>query len=369
MKNKKSQKTVLLGLSGGVDSAVAALLLKKQGYRVIGIFMQCFSNKDKKLIGDCNVTTDKKDAQKISVILNIPIIILNYEKEYRKYVIEPMFKSYALGLTPNPDSLCNKLIKFPFLWKEAKKFNADYIATGHYTRTKKKRGSYHLFMGKDKTKDQSYFLYELKQKDLRHTLFPIENLRKSEVRKIAKKAGFSNWDKRSTRGICFVGKVDMKSFLQQKIEFRRGLVKNPEGEVIGEHNGIMFYTIGERIGEKYGIKINKEYKNIQGKKLYIAGKIKKNNTLIAAPEGHAALLRDFFIISNTNWISGRPKFPLNNVKVRVRHLGELIPVEIQYKNRRYICKLKRAIKGIADGQSAVIYRGKELLGGGEIRFG
>ncbi len=359
----EKQKTVLLGLSGGVDSAVAALMLKKQGYKVIGAFMKNFSETKNKLTGECSYLEDKKDAQKIAAQLEIPLITLDFEKEYKKYVIDPMFRDYKKGLTPNPDSLCNKIIKFPLLWKEAKKIKADYIATGHYIKKVKAKEGYKLKIPKDKNKDQSYFLYDLTQNDLEHTLFPIGDYTKEEVRKIAKKHKFHNADKKGTSGICFVGKIDMKDFLKQKIKQRPGKVKDPEGNIIGKHNGMMYYTIGERVRDS--IQIDNVYRNKVKSKLYIAGKVKKSNTLIIAPENHKALRRSQFTITKMNWIN-KPKLPLN-CKVRIRHLGKLIPGKIEVKNNKYLCTIK-PIEGLAEGQSAVIYQKDIILGGGEIRF-
>ncbi|MCH7568340.1 MAG: tRNA 2-thiouridine(34) synthase MnmA [Nanoarchaeota archaeon] len=366
---KQKQETILLGLSGGVDSTVAALLLKKQGYKVIGAFMKNFSETKDKITGQCNWVNDKKDAQKIAAILKIPFITLNFEKEYKKYVIDPMFKAYARSLTPNPDSLCNKIIKFPFLWTEAKKLGASYIATGHYAKIKKTKSSFSLLKAKDKTKDQSYFLYELTQKDLAHTLFPIGNYTKKEIRKIAYKNNFPNYNKPGTKGICFIGKVNMKAFLKQKIKQKKGKILNPEGKLLGYHNGTMFYTIGERIGPRLGFDIDKEFRNKTGKKWYIINKKIKSNILIAAPKNHPEAFRKKFIMRKINFINDRPKFPLTKIKVRIRHLGELIPVSIEYNNKKYNCTLKKSIEGIAEGQSAVIYKGEQVLGGGEIRFG
>jgi len=367
MKQPK-QKTVLIGLSGGVDSAVAALLLKKQGYKVIGAFMRNFSETKNKLTGECSWLEDKRDAQKIAAILRIPFITLNFEKEFKKYVIDPMFKSYNSGLTPNPDSLCNKIIKFPLLWKQAENLGADYIATGHYAKKRKTRNGFELLIPKDKNKDQSYFLYELTQSDLQHTLFPIENLTKKEVRIIAKKNKFPNYNKPGTKGICFVGKINMKSFLKQKIKPKPGTILNPKGDTIGTHAGIMYYTIGERIGPSIGFDIKKEFRNKIGKKLYITNKNKGTNTITIAPQDHPLLYKKSFYIIKTNFINNKPRFPLNNIKIRIRHLGELIPAKIKYKKGKYFCALKKPLKGIADGQSAVIYRKNVILGGGEIRF-
>ena len=250
------KKRVLLGLSGGVDSAVAALLLKRQGFEVIGAFLKCFSEEKNKITGECNYLEDKKEAQKIATILNIKLIELNYEKEYSRLVIKPMFKSYAKGLTPNPDSLCNTIIKFPYLWKEAKKHNCNFIATGHYIKKIKMKDKFNLKIPKDKSKDQSYFLYGLTQEDLKHTLFPIGDYTKTEVRKIAKQNNLPNWNKHGTKGLCFVGNINMKSFLKQKIKNKPGVIKSPENQIIGKHDGMMFYTIGERLKENQNIIIN-----------------------------------------------------------------------------------------------------------------
>jgi tRNA-uridine 2-sulfurtransferase len=392
MKNKK----VLLGLSGGVDSAVAALFLRKKGYEIIGAFMINFSDTKNKITGDCNYLEDKKDAQKIASILNIPLKILNFEKQYKKHVINKMFEDYSKGLTPNPDSLCNKIIKFPLLWKHAKKLDCDYIATGHYIKKTTKqilgainlrskfannktqqqsnasncaqqKGSYYtLKIPKDKSKDQSYFLYDLTQFDLEHTLFPLGNLTKEEVRAIAKKQGFPNHNKKSTSGICFVGKINFKSFLQQKIKSLPGLVLDTNNNIIGNHPGISHFTIGERVKDKE-ITINNEFRNKHKSKLYISKKNKKTNTLTVVPENHKSLFSNQFKIIKLNWISHAPNFPLN-CKVRIRHLGELYNAKINKYYNKIICHLNKPIQGIAEGQSCVIYKNSEVLGGGEIRY-
>jgi len=357
---KKNQK-VLLGFSGGVDSAVAALLLKKQGYEVIGAFMRCFSEQKNKLTGECPWIEDKKEAQKIASKLGIELIELNYEKEYSETVIKPMFQSYANGLTPNPDSLCNTIIKFPFLWKEAKKLGGQYIATGHYIKKIKKGNKRYLKIPKDKSKDQSYFLYGLNQKDLSHTLFPIGDYTKKQVRKIAKQNGLENWNRQGTRGLCFIGNINMKSFLKQKIKNKQGIIKNPNNEIVGKHNGMMFYTIGERLKENEQTTISNEYRNKVKSKLYIAQKNIKNNELIVAPENHKLLFKKQFSIKNINFISGKPKS--KKVLIRIRHLGNLNKSTIKGNK----ITLNKPIQGIAEGQSAVIYaRNKIMLGGGEI---
>lgn len=273
--------------------------------------------------------------------------------------MNPMFQSYAKGLTPNPDSLCNKTIKFPLLWKEAKKLNCDHIATGHYAKIKNLK----LYRPKDKTKDQTYFLYDLKLSDLKHTLFPIANLTKEEVRTIAKKHKFPNYNKKGTSGICFVGKINMKSFLKNKIKTKEGKIIDHEGKTIGTHQGIMFYTIGERIRSTIGLKIKKG--KLAQKRWYISSKNIKSNTLIVAPEKHPTLLKKEFKIIKLSWVSKKPKLPMKNIKVKIRHLGNLIPATI---NKNHLCTLKKPIQGLASGQSCVIYEKKEVLGGGEIRI-
>lgn len=354
-------KRVLLGLSGGVDSAVAAILLKKQGYEVIGAFLKCFSEEKNKITGDCNYIEDKKEAQKVASKLGIKLIELNYEKQYTNQVIKPMFYAYSKGLTPNPDSLCNKVIKFPFLWKEAKKHKCDFIATGHYIKKIKKQNKFELKIPKDKSKDQSYFLYQLTQKDLQHTLFPIGNYTKTEVRKIAKQNNLENHNKQGTRGLCFVGNINMKSFLKQKIKNKPGVIKNPENEIIGKHDGIMFYTIGERIRENENVIIDNNYKNKVKSKLYIAKKNFKKNEIILAPKNHPILKVKEFKIKNQNWISKKEK----NILIRIRHLGQLNHATLK-KNK---ITLKKPIEGLAPGQSAVIYnKNKVMLGGGEIYY-
>ncbi len=363
-------KKVLLGLSGGVDSAVSAILLKKQGFEVIGAFMKNYSETKNEITGECSYLEDKKDALKIASKLNIPLIILDFEKEYKKKVIREMFNSYKEGLTPNPDSLCNKIIKFPFLWKEAKKRGIDYIATGHYIKKiKNKDNSWSLRIPADKNKDQSYFLYDLTQKDLEHTLFPIgeKNLTKSEVRAIAKTNKLHNYDKKGSRGICFIGKTNFKSFLKSKIKQKEGKVIDPEGNIIGTHKGIFYYTIGERIGESKNILINNNYRNKVKSKLYIADKNLKSNVLKVAPEKHPSLLKKQFKVIKINWINKVPRFP-SNVKVRIRHLGPLISAKIERKDDLIILNLKKSILGLAEGQSCVIYKNSEVLGGGEIRY-
>ena len=335
--NKKTR--VLVAMSGGVDSSVAAFLMKKAGYEVIGIFMKNWSD-TKNDLGECTWKDDRRVATKVASGLGIPLITLDFEKQYRKQVIDEMFKLYQRGITPNPDVDCNNKIKFPLLWKAAKKLKADFIVTGHYARVKrivngkvvndkkfskminnnvKKSGSaiknfsgkggvkYELLRAKDESKDQSYFLYRLNEADLRHSLFPIGEYTKKQVRKIAEKHGFENFARKSTVGICFVGKVNLKQFLQTRIPPKPGKILNPEGKIIGTHDGIYYYTIGQRIGPRFGIEIQKTMeKNHQIKRWYVASKNLKKNEIVAAPEGHKILLRKFLFLKSPHWINKEP---------------------------------------------------------------
>jgi len=363
----KQNKTVVLALSGGVDSSVAALLLKKQGYNVIAAFMKNFSQTKNPITGECSYLEEKRTAQKIASLLKIKFITLDFEKEYNDFVIKPMFEAYKKGLTPNPDIVCNQKIKFPLLWKTAReKYNADYIATGHYAGIKKTKSGCNLVMAKDKTKDQSYFLYSLNQKDLSHTLFPNANLTKKEVREIAKRNNFPNWNKHGTTGICFVGKVNMKSFLERKIKPKEGKIISPEGIIIGTHPGIAYFTIGQRIGPHLGMKINKPYEFAQ-KRYYIADKIRSTNTIIAAPEGHPSLKKKVVIIKKFHLINPKEKIK-GNLKARIRHLGKLIPGKLIKQKGKYMFIFNKPIEAIAEGQSIVLYHNEIVVGGGEIRL-
>lgn len=365
MKVRSNQnKTVVIGLSGGVDSAVAAFILQKQGYKVIGAFMKNFSDTKNPLTGECNWVEEKKMAQKVASHLGIPLVTFDFEKEYKSLVIEPMIKNYKKGLTPNPDIACNTIIKFPLFWKAANKLGADLIAMGHYARIKKTTKGYNLLMGKDKSKDQSYFLSELSQEDLSHTLFPIGELTKEKVRKIAKKNRFPNWDKRSTRGICFVGKVNIKSFLEKTVKNKRGKVVDPEGKKIGTHPGNTYYTIGQRVGPHLGIDIIKP-KGKEQERWYVSKKL-NGNILVIAPEDHPSLANKKMSLRSLHLINPQEKIP-SNLKARIRHLGKLYSGKLALKSGFYQFTLSRPITAIAPGQSIVIYSKDKLIGSGEIK--
>lgn len=369
--NKKTK--VLLAMSGGVDSSVAALLLKQQGYEVIGAFMKNWSDTKNSLTGECQWREERRMAIQIASLLNIPIITLDFEKQYKKQVVLEMFNLYQKGITPNPDVECNNKIKFPLLWKEAKKRKIEFIATGHYARIKKEKNEYKLLRAKDEFKDQSYFLYRLTQNDLSHTLFPLGELSKKEVREIAKKNKFPNYDKKSTSGICFIGKINLKDFLKQKIPQKKGDILDPNQNKIGEHDGIYYYTIGQRLGPRYGFDISKKNDNPKTlKRWYVAQKDVKTNTIIAAPEGHFLLYRKEIFVKDIHKISQKKEIIKNNQKinVRIRHVGELLSSTIKKEKNKIKVILNKPITGISEGQAIVIYKknSSECLGGGVINF-
>ncbi|MCH8958312.1 MAG: tRNA 2-thiouridine(34) synthase MnmA [Proteobacteria bacterium] len=381
------KQRVLVAMSGGVDSSIAALLMKNLGFQVIGAFMKNWSQ-SKNELGECLWKEERKMAMKISSILEIPLITLDFEKQYKKEVVEKMFNDYRKGITPNPDIDCNQKIKFPLLIKEAKKLGADFVVTGHYARIKetkvslinpsfklasrviKKNKKYELLRAKDESKDQSYFLYRLNQNELPWILFPIGDYTKKEVRKIAKKNNFPNFNKKSTVGICFIGKINLKNFLKKKIKPKKGKTLDPEGNIIGEHDGIYYYTIGQRIGPRYGIEISKKNDNKRNlKRWYIAKKNLKRNEIIAAPENHPLLYRKEIFLKKPHWINEKPKSN-SRVLSRIRQVGELIPSKISYdKNKKqFKVILNKSITGISEGQAIVLYQGKKVLGGGVIVF-
>lgn len=361
----QKNKTVILGMSGGVDSSVAALLLKKQGYNVIGIFLRSYPDEAPYLDALCPFKGDKKIAKQVAKKLGIKLIELDYRSKYLKRIIMPMFEKYEKNLTPNPDVACNTIIKFPALWKYAKSHKADYIATGHYARIKKSSDSFQLLQAKDKDKDQSYFLYELSENNLSHTLFPNGNLTKFQVREIAKSHNFPNWDKQGSRGICFIGNLNFKTFLKKKIPNKPGPVITIKGDIVGTHPGASYFTIGERAIPSKGIIINKVYTNSTGnKRIYIADK--KSNTLIIAPESHPSLKKSRIFIKNLHLINSKD-FPKTNLKARIRHLGKLLPGKLKEQKNKLVFTLKKPEKEIAPGQSIVLYNKERLIGGGIIK--
>jgi len=331
---------VFVALSGGVDSSVAALLLKRQGYDVTGVFMRCYN------VDGC-AEQDAEDARRVAEHLSIPFYVFNFEKEYKKKVVEYMVDGYRRGITPNPDVMCNKEIKFGLFLGKAIELGADYIATGHYVKLVVSK----LFTARDSTKDQSYFLWTLSQDQLRYCLFPIGDYLKTEVREMARKAGLPTAEKKDSQGICFLGKVSLDDFLKNYIKPKKGPIVTTEGKKIGEHQGVYFYTIGQRQGLGIG----------GGEPYYIADKDIRTNTLVVVKgSSDSALYGKEIELTDVNFISPQYSNILKNVGMsvmaRVRYRQPLAPATL-YKlpTINYKLEFDSPIKFIAPGQSAVFY--------------
>jgi len=343
-------------MSGGVDSSVAAALLKSQGYDCIGAFFITWT-KDAKGLTKCPWEQDVFDARRVCAKLDIPLYVFNFEKDYKKRVVDYLFAEYRQGRTPNPDIMCNKEIKFKLFLNKAKEIGADFIATGHYAQIKKNQGGYDLVKGKDKNKDQSYFLYTLNQNQLKHTLFPIGHLIKPQVRQLAKKFRLPNWNKKDSQGICFLGKVKLTDFLKTKIPVKIGKIVDTQGKVLGQHQGTAFYTIGQRHGLNVG-GLNAPY--------YVVKKIRKTNTLVVGLDRTKELFAKTLTVGSLSWVNQAPKIP-GNYQAKIRYRQPDQKVRIAAKTKKEIkAVFPKPQRAAALGQSVVFYSGKKVLGGGII---
>ena len=349
---------VVVGMSGGVDSAVAALLLKKKGYDVVGLFMKNWDsniNNDKEGITDgvCPQELDYRDAKSVCDELSIPLYRVDFIKEYWDDVFKYFLDELKKGRTPNPDIMCNKYIKFDLFKIEAKKLGADYIATGHYARMKDGK----LLRGIDSNKDQTYFLSQVSKEQLKDVLFPIGDLTKSEVRKIEEENNITVYNKKDSTGICFIGERHYQEFIANYLKGKKGDIVNVEtNEVIGTHKGLMNYTIGQR--RNVGISGDE-------KRHYVCGKDSKTNTLyVAFGEDTKYLLSDEAIIEDMNYISDRKP---TKATAKFRYRSEDIPVEIEYLNDSEIKVKYKDGKSVTPGQACVIYDKDECLMGGIIK--
>jgi tRNA-specific 2-thiouridylase len=345
------KKKVAVGISGGVDSAVAAALLKKQGYEVIGVHLYCYDEGPY-----CTAPEDRKMAVRVAQHLNVPLLVWDLHRQYNAKVIRYFFDEYKAGRTPNPDIVCNREIKFGIFMKKAlRDLRVDYVATGHYARIKKDKNGDHLLRGVDESKDQSYFLYDLAQKQLEQIMFPIGGYLKKEIRKIAQELNLPNKERPDSQGICFIGPVPVAKFLRERLPAKAGPVVNTKGEIIGEHDGVWFFTEGQR----HGFRLFKT----SGLPLYVIGKNVAKNTLIVGRGGEAEVGQ--FEIEKPHWIGKLEDNEKRRVGVRIRHLGEIMPATISNANQPLIT-LAKPVFGVAPGQSAVFYRRNEVLGGGVI---
>ncbi|MFW6035895.1 MAG: tRNA 2-thiouridine(34) synthase MnmA [Halothermotrichaceae bacterium] len=364
MRKKSKDERVVLGMSGGVDSSVAALLLKEQGYNVIGVFMKNWDDQDE-AEGECTAAEDYYDVKKVCSQLDIAYYTVNFEKEYWERVFEYFLDEYQKGRTPNPDVMCNQEIKFKAFLNYALKLDADYIATGHYAQVDYKDGYYRLLRGEDSGKDQTYFLCTLGQEQLSKTMFPVGHLNKDELRKIAHKNNIKTADKKDSTGICFIGERDFKKFLSNYLPAQPGEIKDIRNDKkIGEHDGLMYYTLGQRKGLGIGGGLG----DGSGRPWYVAKKDLKNNVLYVVQGGnHPALFSDGLYASELQWV--RRKAPAerfeSTAKFRYRQKDQPVQVKMAGKNK-CIVNFEQAQRAVTPGQFLVFYKGEECLGGGVI---
>ncbi len=343
-----SSKKVYIGMSGGVDSSVSAYLLKKQGYDVTGVFIRVWQPEG----GECTWKEERRDAMRVCAHLDIPFITLDLRDEYKKGVVDYMFREYSLGNVPNPDVMCNREVKFGAFWKWAKEQGADYIATGHYARNIDNQ----MLEGVDKNKDQSYFLWTLEKEELSHILFPIGHLQKPELRKVAKKAKIPVFDKKDSQGVCFIGHIDMKEFLKEHIDTKPGDVLDKDGNIIGSHDGAVLYAIGERHG--FNIFKNKTDQT----RLYIIKKDIEKNILVVDIEKKLDEDVDNKYITLKNVVL---REGVENIKqCRLRYRQEKVDIKNVIEEGKNLKVELVNPELYSKGQSMVFYDGELCVGGG-----
>ena len=356
MENKK----VFVGASGGVDSSTTMALLKKQGYAVTGVFIKVWQPD----FVECQWKEDRLDAMRVCATLGVDFLDLDLEKEYKRDVFDYMVNEYKNGRTPNPDVMCNKKIKFGAFLDFALKNGADFIATGHYVRLDGEK----LLVGVDRNKDQSYFLWTLTGEQLKHCLFPVGKYEKTKVRELAKSFKLPTAQKKDSQGLCFVGKVDMKEFLERFIPQRPGNVQNKQGEVIGKHDGIFYYTIGQR----HGFLITE--KGVDDKPYYVVAKDLEKNILTVSnerfpdnsPEELTGVGHLLVKIGGVNWISGEKPSLDKRYQARIRYRQILQDCSLVEEEGGIAVKFEK-FQNVAKGQSVVIYDGEVCLGGGVVK--
>ena len=351
---------VIVGMSGGVDSSVSALLLQQQGYQVEGLFMKNWDEDDGTEY--CTAMDDLADAQAVCDKLGLTLHTANFAAEYWDNVFEHFLEEYKAGRTPNPDILCNREIKFKAFLEYAKTLGADLIATGHYVRRGEEDGQARLLKGLDNNKDQSYFLHQVGSEELAMTLFPVGELEKPEVRRLAEEHDLITHNKKDSTGICFIGERRFSDFLKQYLPAQPGKIETPDGDVIGDHQGLMYHTIGQRQG--LGIGGLKDYPE---EPWFVAEKDLDRNVLVAVQgTSHELLFSNWLTASDIFWINDEPELPARcNAKVRYRQSDQACTIEAG-ENGGYVIRFDEPQRAVTPGQSVVFYQDETCLGGGVI---
>ena len=354
-------RKVIVGLSGGVDSAVAALRLKEAGYRVQGLFMKNWEEDDD--ADYCAAAEDLADARQVAERLDIELLTVNFSAEYWDRVFAHFLAEYRAGRTPNPDVLCNREIKFKAFLDHALDLGAEAIATGHYAGVRHSDGEYQLLRAADENKDQTYFLYMLGQRALAHALFPLQDLRKDEVRRIAEAAGFANARKKDSTGICFIGERRFRDFLSRYLPASPGPIESLEGERLGTHQGLMYYTIGQRQGLGIGGRAGRD----PAPWFVVEKDLERNVLRVAQGHDHPALLRDRLVAEQLHWVAGHPPAERFECLARCRHRQPLQPCTVELRDDTAEVRFAQPQRAVTPGQSVVFYQDDRCLGGGIIR--
>jgi tRNA-specific 2-thiouridylase len=361
-----SKGRIVIGMSGGVDSSVSAWLLKQQGYEVVGLFMKNWEDDDDSEY--CSTRQDLLDAVSVADTIGIDIEAVNFAAEYKDRVFSEFLTEYSAGRTPNPDVLCNAEIKFKAFLDHAMRMGAEHIATGHYARVRRaESGQYQLLKALDETKDQSYFLHRLNQQQLSRTVFPLGEVRKTEVRRIAHELGLSNAGKKDSTGICFIGERPFREFLNRYLPTKPGPIRTPEGQVVGEHVGLSFYTLGQRKGLGIGGVKGRQQDDGTADAWYVARKDLAANTLyVVQGHDHPWLLADSLRAQNASWVAGEPP-ALGSYGSKTRYRQPDAPgVLTAAQGDTFELSFPQPQWAVTPGQSAVLYDGEICLGGGII---
>ncbi|MDQ3214893.1 MAG: tRNA 2-thiouridine(34) synthase MnmA [Pseudomonadota bacterium] len=356
-----SSKRVVIGMSGGVDSSVAAYLLKQQGHDVVGLFMKNWEDDDDD--EHCSTRQDLIDAAAAADVLGIELEAVNFSAEYKDRVFSEFLREYSAGRTPNPDVLCNAEIKFKSFLDHAVKLGAEYIATGHYARVREVGGEFQLLRGLDAGKDQSYFLHRLNQQQLQCTLFPVGRLQKAEVRRLAQEIRLPNAPKRDSTGICFIGERPFREFLNRYLPMTPGPIRAADGAIVGEHVGLAFYTLGQRKGIGVG-----GVKESSGDAWFVARKDMQANTLwVVQGRSHPWLLSDRLVAQNATWISSNPPPAGTRLAAKTRYRqADALCIVTAVSSESFELTFADPQWAVTPGQSAVLYQGEVSLGGGVI---